>query len=411
MKKILTLAVVICLVFATMTMALGDTELSSSIGGRFYGYSSTIKGDHGFNPAPGNDTWDTILAGTVKNDNGSWAQLSFIASSWEQTVNAAFGFDNIADSNWSMHFDTHDTGTCNLGQQFMGDLFNDFKADPYFNTCDMGGSFGVKYISDNLEFRAEADVYDGNGDTNNYDDGQKVTENVKTGFVDTNGNGVQDEGEPNVYTPTTTTNGDAYDEKYAAVLIFKNDYGKYYIGAKHKAKQALDDSFYIIGCDTTINDIGLKFDIWSDKAGYSNPGEFSSTFWGGKGCQTAQATISYDKWTGQLMFTKPEADNYDDVFGLGLAYQLTEKLNVGAKYFKVDADHVVTTDGNEADDNYYDVYGLYNLGAFDFKLGVSNAAFSYGQGGANNAGQSDNGSNSTYQPDDTFLYAGFHFEF
>jgi hypothetical protein len=386
MKKFLTLSLVCLMVLAVATLAWG-AELSSSIGGRFYGYFSSIDGDHGFNPAPGNDCWDTILAGTLKGENGSWARLSFIASTWEQTINAAFGIDNIADSNWSMHFDTHDTGTTNLGQQFMGDLFNDFKADPYFNTCDMPGSFGVKYISDTLEIRAEAKVYDGNGDTNNTNDGKEYIET----YEDEDGN---EQTRKAIYP-------DAYTEKFALGLVFKNDACKYYIGAKHVA--GMDENLYILGLDTKVGDLGLKLDLWLDKDGLSDQGEFKKAFWSGGGHQTLQATLSYDRMTGQLMYSQPEED-LDDVIGLGLAYRTTPKLTVGAKYFMVDDD--------VADDGFYDVYGLYNLGAWDIKCGVSNAQFPFGQGGANNVGQDNNpGDGQAFESEDPFFYVGAHFEF
>jgi hypothetical protein len=383
MKKFLTLSLVCLMVLAVATLAWG-AELSSSIGGRFYGYFSSIDGDHGFNPAPGNDCWDTILAGTVRGENGTWARLSFIASSWEQTINAAFGIDNIAGSNWSMHFDTHDTDTTHLGQQFMGDLFNDFKADPYFNGCDMAGSFGAKYITDTLEIRAEAKVYDGNGDTDNED----------KGYTDDDG--------------VTKTINSAYTEKFALGLVFKNDACKYYIGAKHAA--GADENLYILGLDTKVGDLGLKLDFWLDKGGYSNQGEFNKAFWNKKGHQTLQATLSYDRITGQLMYSQPEED-LDDVVGLGLAYQTTPKLTVGAKYFMVD--------DSVADDGFYDVYGLYNVGVWDIKCGVSNAQFGYGQGGKYNVGQSDDNKDGSGNPrdgqafeaEDPFFYVGFHFEF
>jgi hypothetical protein len=382
-KKFLTLSMVGLLLLSTAAVAF-SVEFSSSMGGRFYGYFSSADGDHGFNPASENDCWDTILAATVTGKNNTWARISFIASTWEQTINHAFGIDNIADSPWSIGFDTHDTGTTHLGQQYMGDLFNDFKADPLFNSCNMAGSFNYKYITDTFEYRGEAQVYDGNGGNSKYDD--------------------KDEN---------------YVERYANAFIFKSDLGKFYVGDQHKAGSG---DFYIAGFEGKINDIGLKIDFWSDKDAVNERGEFKKAFWGDGGHQTLQTTINIDRITGQLLYSQPDKDEYDDVIGLGIQYQFTENLAIGAKMFMVDEKlnrEVVNikTDGSceygsDNTDQYYDVYGLYNVGAWDLKFGVSNAQYLYGQAGPNNVHNDksypDTGAHYT---DDPFVYAGVHFEF
>jgi hypothetical protein len=387
MKKFLTLAMVVMLVLTMASMAFG-VELSSAIGGRFYGYFSSIDGDRGFNTAPENDCWDTILAGTIKGDHNTWARISFIASSWEQTINHAFGIDNIAGSPWSLGFDTHDTGTTNLGQQYMGDLFNDFKADPLFNSCNMPGSFNVTYITDTFECRGEAQVYDADGST-----------------------GKKDE-------------RDSFTERYAGVLIFKTDAGKFYVGDQHKANSTdgKGGDFYIVGFDGKINDIGLKVDFWSDKDAVNERGEFTKAFWGGDGHQTLQTTVNIDKITGQLLYSQPDNDDYDDVIGLGIQYQLTKSLALGAKAFKVDDNLPNNHDAeNNVDgDKYYDVYADYTVGAWGLKAGVSNAQYLYGQAGPYNAQLPQNSEardkfynrdNSAHYTDDPFFYVGVHFEF
>jgi hypothetical protein len=389
MKKFLTLAMVVMLVLTMAAMAFG-VELSSDIGGRFYSYFSSIDGDRGFNPAPENDSWNTILAGTIKGDNNTWARISFIASTWEQTINHAFGIDNIAGSPWSLGFDTHDTGTTNLGQQYMGDLFNDFKADPLFNSCNMPGSFNVKYVTDTFEYRGEAQVYDGNG--------------------------------------STTGDDEDFTERYANVLIYKTDCGKFYVGNQHKTaykytttvagveieKVSKSGDFYIVGFEGKINDLGVKVDLWSDKDAINERGEFTQAFWGGGGHQTLQATLNYDKITGQLMYSQPDNDDYDDVVGLGLEYQLTESLAIGAKAFQVDDNLANNYDkeNSEAGDQYFDVYADYMVGAWGLKAGVSNAQYLYGQAGPYNA-QNDKSYPDTkaHYTDDPFVYVGVHFVF
>jgi hypothetical protein len=380
MKKFLTLAMVCLLVLSTGAMVFG-VELSSCIGGRFYGYFSSVDGDRGFNPASENDAWDTILAGTIKGDHNTWARISFIASTWEQTINHAFGIDNIAGSPWSIGFDTHDTGTTNLGQQYMGDLFNDFKADPLFNSCNMPGSFNFKYVTDTFEYRGEAQVYDGNGGNNKEYDAK-----------------------------------DSFDERYAGAFIFKTDAGKFYVGDQHKSgsKDGISGDFYIVGFEGKINDTGVKVDFWSDKDAINERGEFTKAFWGGGGHQTLQATINIDKITGQLLYSQPDIDKYDDVIGLGAQYQLTKSLALGAKVFKVDENitNNIDAENKEKGDQYYDVYGLYNVGAWDLKLGVSNAQYLYGQAGPNNAHNNQKYLDTqAHYTDDPFFYVGVHFEF
>jgi hypothetical protein len=376
-KKFFAFALLVVLVLSMASLSLA-AELSSIIGGRYYGYFSTIDGDKGFNPAPGVDAWDTILGATVKEENSfgtSWATIKFIADTWNQKIYHSFGIDNIAGSPLSLGFDSHDSGTANLGQQFMGDLFNDFKADPFFNTCDMAGSFNLKYITDTFEFRGEAKVYDSDGDTDNTID-----------------EGVDKDGNP-ILVP------DQYSEAYALGLIFKTDAGKFYVGAK--TQQGVDDPFYIVGGDFKLNDVGLKLDLWLNDSGIANQGEFTNAFWAGGGHQTLQATITYDKITGQLMYSKPEAD-LDDVIGAGIAYQLTSNWTAGAKYFAVD--------DSVAEDGFYDVYGMFDVGAWDLKVGVSNAQFPFGHCGDKNEGGNYN-SKQAFESEDPFFYVGVHFEF
>jgi hypothetical protein len=368
MKKILTLSMVGLLVLSIAGMAFG-VDFDYSMGGRYYAYFSSIDGDRGFNAAPGVDAWDTILGATVKGENNTWATIKFIADSWNQKIYHSFGIDNIGGSPWSLGFDSHDNGTTNLGQQFMGDLFNDFKADPFFNTCDMAGSINVKYITDTFELRSEAKVYDSDGST-----------------------------------PTEENKNDEINEAYALGLIFKSDMGKYYIGAKIKDnddQHTYDDPLYIAGADLQLNDLGVKIDFWSDKSGVSGKGEFQDAFWSSKGHQTLQTTLTYDNLTGQLLYSQPEED-LDDVVGVGVGYQFTPELNLGIKYFMVDE--------SKADDGFYDVYGMYNVGAWDLKFGVSNAQFPYGQDGDKNEGGNYN-DKQAFESEDPFFYVGVHFEF
>lgn len=378
MKKLIVLALVAAMILCMTSISLG-AEFSYSMGGRFYGYFSSIDGDHGFNPSPGVDAWDTILGATVREGN-SWATIKFIADSWNQKIYHSFGIDNIGGTPWSIGFDSHDTGTTNLGQQFMGDLFNDFKADPLFNTCDMAGSINVKFITDKFEFRGEADVYDADGST---------------------------------YDRADASNGyysDDYDERYAVGFIFKNDMGKYYIGGKYDPDY--EDPSIILGADLKLNDdLGLKIDLWSFKSGLGNRGEFTQAFWAGGGHQTIQATVTYNKFTGQLMYSKPEIDGLDDVYGIGAAYQIN-KFTVGAKYFAVDDQPVFDDQHNivDTEDYFYDVYGMYDVGAWDIKFGVSNAQFPFGQDGDKNEGGNYRDKQATIS-DDPFFYVGVHFEF
>lgn len=396
-KKFFTLVVVSGLIL-TMTSIAGAVDFDYSMGGRFYGYFSSMDGDRGFNAAPGVDGWDTILGATLREGN-TWATIKFIADSWNQKIYHSFGIDNIADSPLSIGFDSHDNGTTNLGQQFMGDLFNDFKADPLFNTCDMAGSFNIKYITDTFEIRGEADVYDADGST--YD-------HVKSGDYFSSD----------------------YDERYALGFIFKNDLGKYYIGGKFDAndrdpedKGRIDKPSIIVGTDLQLNDaLGLKIDFYSFEDGLGNRGEFTNAFWkaydpttgkwsGRGGHQTLQTTVTYNKFTGQLLYSQPEDDDLDDVYGAGVAYQFN-KLTLGAKYFIVDDQVSYDKDRNLSitDDDFYDVYAMYDLGAWDLKFGVSNAQFAFGQDGDKNEGGNYKDHQATIS-DDPFLYAGVHFEF
>jgi hypothetical protein len=365
MRRLYTLLLTLGLVLAAVTAAAA-VDFSYSIGGRFFSYVSNIEGDRGFNPAPGVDCWDTILGGTVREGN-TWASIKFIADSWNQKIYHSFGIDNIGGTPLSMGFDSHDSGTANLGQQFIGDLFNDFKADPYFNTCDMPGSIFSKYITDSFEVRAEAQVYDGDGDTDNRDDEKKPI-------------------------------GEQFKEAYALGLIFKPAWGKVYIGGKHISGR--DDSLYIVGTEFNINNYDIKLDYWDDRSGISNQGQFSKAFWNKGGHQTFQGTVSINKFTGQLMYSHPEAD-LDDVVGIGGAYRI-DRWTVGAKYFFVDED--------ASSNNFYDLYGLYKVGVWDLKIGTSNAQFPFGNISGYNVGGGYN-DDQAVENKDGFFYAGVHFEF
>lgn len=369
MKKFYALTLAMLLVFSMAAAAMA-VDYSYIMGGRYYAYFSTIDGDRGFNPAPGVDAWNTVLGATVKQKN-TWASIKFIADSWNQKIYHSFGIDNIAGTPWSIGFDSHDSGTTNLGQQFMGDLFNDFKADPYFNTCDMAGSFNVKYITDTFEFRGEAKVYDGDGSTGPYYD-----ENL--------GRYVADE----------------INEMYAAGLVFKNDLGKFYFGGKYTPNA--EDPLLIVGADLKLDNIGLKLDFWSDKSGLSNQGDMDTILWGGGGHQTLQATVEIDKLTGQFVYSQLEKD-LDDTIGLGVAYKLTDKFTLGTKYFMVD--------DKSADDGIYDVYAMYDVGAWDIKFGTSNAQYQWGHCGPYNEGSQQYKSSDAIYNDDGFFYVGVHFEF
>lgn len=358
------------MLFSVTSISFG-AELSSWMGGRYYSYFTTSDGDKGFNPAPGTDCWDAILYAKVTEGN-TWAGIKFIADTWNQKIFYDFGINNIAGTPWSLGFDTHDTGTANLGQQFMGDLFNDYKADPLFNTCDMGGSVNVKYITDSFEFRGEAYVFDEDGSIPDPDTKLNVDGSVED-----------------------------LNEAYALALIYKMDMGKVYIGSK--IKDANDDPLYIVGADFNVNNLGVKFDIWVDESGMAKPGEFASAFWAGSGHTTFQTTLTYNKYTGQLMYSKLEDDQLDDIAGIGLAYALTEKATIGTKYFDCDA----------ADDGFYDVYGTYDLGAWDLRAGVTNARFPQGNSEGPNSvgGHPSYGYNDQAVESDAFCYLGVHFEF
>ncbi|HYH02507.1 MAG TPA: hypothetical protein VEC37_05360, partial [Bacillota bacterium] len=112
--------------------------------------------------------------------------------------------------------------------------------------------------------------------------------------------------------------------------------------------------------------------------------------------------ITIDKFTGQFVYSQPEKD-LDDAIGIGVAYKVAPKLTVGTKYFTGDELH-------KADDGIYDVYGIYNVGAWDIKFGASNARNPYGHCGDKNEGGNYSDKQAKYE-DDPFFYAGVHFEF
>ncbi len=391
MKKYLVVTVVALLLLSMASVAMAAPEVTSWMGGRYYSYFTTIDGDKGFNPSPGTDCWDAILYAKVTEKN-TWAGIKYIADTWNQHIFYDFGINNIAGTPWSLGFDTHDTGTANLGQQFMGDLFNDFKADPLFNTCDMGGSINVKYITDSFELRAETHVQQEDG---YIPDPDRPYDERK--FLDANGT------IPNPdYNPR-----DKMNNANALALIFKNELGKFYIGAKAKdVADKMSKPVYIVGTDLKLNDdLGLKADVWVDKDGIAKNGEFAAPFWGNAGHTTFQLTLTYDKVTGQLMYSQPEASGYEDAIGIGGAYQFTDKFLAGVKYMACEA-----TDGETG---FYDVYGMYKVGAWDLKGGISNARFPNGNTEGPNSGNTNAYSQSDQAKllDDPFFYIGVHFEF
>jgi hypothetical protein len=335
-KKLLVVLMAVAMTVSVASSAMA-ADLSYWMGGDFYYFFTTADGDRGFNQSTGTFTVDSLLTARIQEGN-TWAQMWYFSDTWNyadddrdgqgsNNLRYAFGIDNIGGST-NIGFSTKDTGIANIAQNPLGELFNDFKADPVFNTFDMPGALSLAYNSDSFTLKAEAVVVD------------------DIGFA-WRGKGLNGFNE-----------GDA--RKYAVSGAFKFDGGDVHFG--YKKAEMKDDALILIGSNFMAGDVAVKLDFYLDEGSLGNFGEV-----GAAAGNSFQGNVAWDRFDVTLFYNMPEADAVDDILGLGFNFKATDKLSVGLKYFDNVTDNIKYT---PAVDSVYEVYGLYDMGAFDVKFGV-----------------------------------------
>ena len=328
MKKLLVVLMAVAMTVSVASSAMA-ADLSYWMGGDFYYFFTTADGDRGFNQSTGTFTVDSLLTARIQEGN-TWAQMWYFSDTWNfaddgrtgqasNNLRYAFGIDNIGGST-NIGFSTKDTGIANIGQNALGELFNDFKADPIFNTYDMPGSLNIAYNSDSFTLKAEAQVMD------------------DLGFA-WSGRGLNGYNEGNA-------------RKYALSGAVKFDGGDVHFG--YKKEEMNDDALILIGSNFMAGDVAVKLDFYMHEGGLTEFGEV-----GAHRGNSFQGNVAWDRFDATLFYNMPEADGVDEILGLGFNYKATDKLGLGLKYFD-----------NAAADAIYEVYGLYDMGAFDVKFGI-----------------------------------------
>lgn len=129
---------------------------------------------------------------------------------------------------------------------------------------------------------------------------------------------------------------------YAVNGIFKFEGGKAYLAYKGNIG-GVDSTLIDAGCELKLGEMNLKADAWLTAAGGSSTGN------------TVQGSVAMGAWDATLSVYLPPSGGGDSIIGVGGNYKL-DKLTLGAKYFTYT-------------DAVYEIYGTYNVGAFDLRVG------------------------------------------
>lgn len=311
------LAVAMTVAFASSVMA---ADLSWWMGGDFYYFYTTET--KGLQDASGIFTVDSILTAQITEGN-SWAKMWYVNDTWNfsrdgnNSLYYAFGYNKIGDV-LDLGFSTKDTGICNIGQNPLGEFFNDFKADPVFNTYDMPNAASAVINLDNVTLKAE--------------------------YVTRFANGWN-------------------DEAFAFAGIVKIDSGDVHFG--YKRLNSGNDAYLMnLGAAFTVGSAAVKVDLYNEPEGQAIVwGSAANTgTYGEVGAYTGlsfQANVAFEKFDVTLFYNDADATN-DDMLGLGANFKVSDKLTFGAKMFQ---------DSPNMGD-VWEVYGLYDVGAFDIKFGI-----------------------------------------
>ncbi|HEX2953149.1 MAG TPA: hypothetical protein VHR47_04100 [Bacillota bacterium] len=356
---VVLMAVAMTFAFAAATVA---ADLSWYFGGDMYFYADSQ--EHGLIESQG-----TIQCGdglTVKLTNGNtWAKMWLNEDKWRTPNNQwrfAFGWDKIGDV-LDLGFASKDTGLTNIGQVPITDLFNNFHGDPVFNTCNLPYAANAVLTVGNFVAKAEVNVAP---DTGNFG-GNTADYSVLRDF-------------------------------YSLAFIFKLDSGDIHFGYQNAPNVGVAQDGYLalLGGAFAIGEANLKIDAWKDHGSwmhewgsasqignYSNDSDdIGKPAGAGNG---AQVNLGINKVNATIFYFAPDTDGLNNEIGLAFNYKLTDKLSLGAKYFK---DY---TGSDTLDDNAWEAFGIYNVGAFDVKFGALNR-----------------GEESQGNDDDTSVILGFH---
>ena len=299
------LAVAMTVTFVSSAMA---ADLSYWMGGDFYYYFSTQEGTRGLQGAPGIFTVDSILGAQITEGN-TWAKMWYVNDTWNQdALYYALGVNKIGGV-LDLGFSTKDTGIANIGQNPLGELFNDFKADPMFNTYDMGGAMSAVLNGEDFRVATEYVVVDGW----NY-------------------------------------------ERAAISGAVKLDGGDVHFG--YKRIPGATDSLINLGGSMQVGEAKVTADVMLDDANIGTYGEI-----GALAGTKVQANVAMGQVDTTVFYNFAKNDGEKDMLGLGANFKATEKLTLGAKYF-----NNAPLEGSQVEK--YEVYGLYDLGAFDIKVGM-----------------------------------------
>lgn len=345
MKKslVVLMAVVMTFAFAAATVA---ADLSYWAGGDMYFYFDS--NERGLITSQGTFMVDGGLPMIKVTSGNTYAQMWLNQDRWRTSANQwrfAFGWNKIGDV-LDLGFSTKDTGTANVGQVAFTDTFNNYHGDPLFNSFDNPYAIYAVLTLGNVTIKGEYNVA-----PQNYSHSWSA-------FGDS-------------MSPATYSN--AHDNSFLSA-VFKLDSGEVHFGYKNGSEN--DDAYMaILGGSFAIGEASLKVDLWKEgegvytkewaakgegggSANYANDlDDIGAATIGGFG---VQANFGIDKFDATLFYLNPEPRRYENEIGIGANYRF-DKLTIGAKYFQ---------NYNEDEDDAWEAFGIYNVGAFDVKFGA-----------------------------------------
>jgi len=321
LKKLLIVLLVVAMTLSLTAIAFGAT-VNTYMGGRWYfTWRSNNNGVTNIDlnrASAGEALWDNrtmiTMNWSVKAESGnSWAKLQWLCEVWSNpntgNFTYAIGQNNIADMiDWQ--FNTGNASTTLIGQASIVGIDTLGPYDPmFFNRPKQIFAIGIH--TDALKLNIEASPNDLNGD------GLKM---------------------------------------WVAALTYKMDAGDIHVGITGQT-DIVGGASYIVGTKYKLEGLGtLVADYYS--ATGSAGGVLNS--WS---ANQFQAGLSLDemKMNFVVAYVMPNsADATQNFLGLQAAYTGIDKISLNVRYFADDANG--TKHG-------YELFGTYNVGAFNLRLG------------------------------------------
>jgi hypothetical protein len=271
--------------------------------------------------ASNKNTWGQVFYKVSKWSTGAWTNDSI-----SNGVNYRFGMDKIGGIlDWS--FSTNDDNYCGIGQEPL-----DNNGDPFYNSGDPMFSFwqknALRINLDTKQFNLKAE----NVLYNQYADGSDDTANKRYPYA---ANLTWKSGNLGIFKDSKIYAG--YHKGYNTI---KN-------GDLITGYYSADDS--IIGCEFRLwDDFQFKLDYYMYKT--IDPIDSNIT----NDNNLFQANLAVKNFNATLFYTE-NVDRDNNALGAGMEYKLNQ-FTPGVKWFE----------GNEEG---YEVYGAYDMGAFDFRFG------------------------------------------